>query len=965
MAEELFTWRATHRDLVQYLRKNRSNQANLIDVLKRAGVDKLHDRLVEDGPLVPIEVIDPFSFFCMIYKYGSKRRLKTLQSIAKDLRIAYPTDDYGIASVMPLQAFIFPYAYERQSNEIERLWDFFEAVLDGRATDAAFADVLGVRYTKHAKITEGLFNIDSEQFLPINGPVKDYLENVLGVKTAFSTWTEYQDLLARVRANVSIPFYELSYESWKWGQEQREREGNSTTANDAMNYWMFQSNPKYFDLEAALANRELSDWSVSAHKASMQPGDKVIIYKTVKNAGVYALAELASTPYPRRADDTNSWEKAEDFDWKVDLHVTHDFSTNPILKEVLASDARLKKFKGGNQGTNFVSSHDEYEAIMDLSNKQSNVHYWLFAPGEKANRWDEMYDAGEMAINWTELGDLSRYASKADVEAALSDVNPGSRRPTNNARACYEFARVLKKGDVVIAKRGTTEYVGWGVVTADYSYEPARPDYTHVRTVQWRAKGAWHEAVHPIALKTLTDITKYSDYVERLVKQLGIVLDRERVLPTLEAPRMHAMNTILFGPPGTGTTYTTVNKALDIIDPSFMSGVPTRSAIKQRYDELMNAQQICFTTFHQSLSYEDFIEGIKPTNTSDGGSLSYEVRDGVFKNFCELARSNWEASQQQRSGQLSFEAAWEKFMEEWEENPDVEIATHRTIFTVHDVRNKTIAFRKAGGSLAHTLSMNTLRDFYYDARPMTSSGLKTYYRGLLDKLQSYHGVSQSTQLRNYVFIIDEINRGNVSQIFGELITLIEDSKRLGAEEHLTAVLPYSADEFGVPPNLYILGTMNTADRSVEALDTALRRRFSFEEMQPVYDLPQLQRELHGVRVADVLSTINSRIEKLLDRDHCIGHSYFLEAALDLRHVFQNKIIPLLQEYFFGDYGKIGLVLGRGFVKVVESSNPNHVFADFDYDQALDLADRRVYRLATPQSMTGEQFAHALRSLVGA
>ncbi|WP_157482868.1 AAA family ATPase, partial [Geofilum rubicundum] len=188
--------------------------------------------------------------------------------------------------------------------------------------------------------------------------------------------------------------------------------------------------------------------------------------------------------------------------------------------------------------------------------------------------------------------------------------------------------------------------------------------------------------------------------------------------------------------------------------------------------------------------------------------------------------------------------------------------------------------------------------------------------------KTFNSDQENSSPENYVLIIDEINRGNVAAIFGELITLIEPDKRLGNAEALQAQLPYSKDWFGVPANLYIVGTMNTADRSVEALDTALRRRFSFEEMLPN---PALIRE-HGISngmiesiyLEEILTVINDRIEALIDRDHTIGHSYFLtvNSENDLRLVFKDKIVPLLQEYFFGDFGKIGLVLGSEFVEKV-------------------------------------------------
>lgn len=292
------------------------------------------------------------------------------------------------------------------------------------------------------------------------------------------------------------------------------------------------------------------------------------------------------------------------------------------------------------------------------------------------------------------------------------------------------------------------------------------------------------------------------------------------------------LNQILFGPPGTGKTYNTVNMALDIVCPIEGSQweKEQRKDARDKYQEMLAAGQIVFVTFHQSMSYEDFIEGIKPEPTKDG-KITYEVKNGIFKELCAKAEK--------------------------------------------------------------------------------------------DKSQ------------NYVMIIDEINRGNVANIFGELISLIEDDKRLGASEELRAELPYSHTTFSVPKNMYIIGTMNTADRSVEALDSALRRRFTFKEMMPKSEL--VPKENY---VRNIFEIINQRIEVLKDREHQIGHSYFMgvENEDDLKDVFYDKIIPLLQEYFYGDYEKIQLVLGEGFVKKESES------VKFAGDKSGDFEVSEVYRI---------------------
>ena len=222
------------------------------------------------------------------------------------------------------------------------------------------------------------------------------------------------------------------------------------------------------------------------------------------------------------------------------------------------------------------------------------------------------------------------------------------------------------------------------------------------------------------------------------------------------------------------------------------------------------------------------------------------------------------------------------------------------------------------------------------------------------------------QAPRFVLIIDEINRGNVANIFGELITLLEKDKRAGQSEMLTAKLPYSKALFTVPDNLYLLGTMNTADRSVEALDTALRRRFSFTEMRPDADVIRKQVGSNGIvgtgteaiDVAQILEVLNSRLEQLLDHDHCLGHALLLDGqSLDsLRTSFEHGIIPLLQEYFFADWGKIGLVLGTEFVKVIKPNTPGRrKLATFPGYDSHGMGERSIYRLTSPDAWTAAAF----------
>lgn len=388
-------------------------------------------------------------------------------------------------------------------------------------------------------------------------------------------------------------------------------------------------------------------------------------------------------------------------------------------------------------------------------------------------------------------------------------------------------------------------------------------------------------------------------------------------------------NIILYGPPGTGKTYNTIDKALSIIEGQPFLG--TRQEAVSRYKQYVSEGWIVFTTFHQSLSYEDFVEGIKPIVVD--GSLSYGVQDGIFKELCKKATDTLEVVKTTDVKDIlqQFDKAVTSLKSEVQRKGGLDINGNRLLCNENDTfffqpPNET---RKDYGDPVGETKIQQMRDCLkeYNGQPIPEwefkrpanggrfNGNTTSIRRIYEEIEKRMNRNKQS-CKPCVLIIDEINRGNVANIFGELITLIEEDKRLGEPNELTAKLPYSKENFAVPSNLYIIGTMNTADRSVEALDAALRRRFTFEEMIPQYDLEALQTVVYGHSLSDILKTINSRVALLVDREHQVGHSYFLgiNNEDEFKGVMFNKIVPLLQEYFYNDYEKLQLVVGKGLVK---------------------------------------------------
>ncbi|WP_353049720.1 AAA family ATPase [Exiguobacterium sp. s193] len=474
---------------------------------------------------------------------------------------------------------------------------------------------------------------------------------------------------------------------------------------------------------------------------------------------------------------------------------------------------------------------------------------------------------------------------------------------------------------------------------------------------------------------------------------------------------VHPKNMILQGPPGTGKTYHTVLYAVAIIEGKAINEINEEgyAEVKKRYATYRDENRIAFTTFHQSYGYEEFIEGIKPVVTAGSNEVGFNIESGIFKEFCDLAAADHRfgghdvsIDADARIWKVSLGGAGEHPLKEscfkdgmmrigWDgfgEDPFMgsssmnpsERSVLNYFYETMEVGDIVLSLkdehridgigiidgdaewledeaRYKRSRKVNWLAKNISLDIY-EMNLRKKLTQKTVYP--LDRLS----VSQVERMleeesgirelddqseRPYVFIVDEINRGNISKILGELITLIEPSKRLGEVEETLVKLPYSKKEFGVPNNIYIIGTMNTADRSIALMDTALRRRFRFIEMSPDPSILQGV-SVGGVDLECLLDVMNRRIEALYDRDHMIGHAYFTGLSSDddvdaLKEIFLKSIIPLLQEYFFDDHEKIRAVLGddqrkNGPQILMERPDLSKLFGSSIYNMDLE----KTYRI---------------------
>ena len=441
---------------------------------------------------------------------------------------------------------------------------------------------------------------------------------------------------------------------------------------------------------------------------------------------------------------------------------------------------------------------------VDSNIKETN--YWIYSPGDNASMWDEFYKSGIMGIGWDDVTDLKGFSSKEEIKDFMKKVYDPSYSYKNNAHCLWQFANEIKVGDVIFVKKGMHKIIGKGIVTSDYIYDTSRSTYKHIRKVDWQNKGEWE---HPgqAVMKTLTNISAYPDYVQKLLALFAEDTSEEVSEQKEIKYPLYSKDDFLNEVYMDEDTYNTLTELLEAKYNVILQGAPgvgkTFAAKRLAYSIMgqKDTSRVAMVQFHQSYSYEDFIQGYRPSK--DG----FELENGTFYKFCKEAEEDNE--------------------------------------------------------------------------------------------------------RPYFFIIDEINRGNLSKILGELMMLIEKDKR-GEKIKLL----YSNEWFTVPQNVRIIGMMNTADRSLALMDYALRRRFAFFDFAPAFSSEGFKNYLaeKNSQKLESLITVVESLNNTISSDESlgdgfrIGHSYFCtdgEITDEwLKSVVEYEVIPLIKEYWFDEPTKV-------------------------------------------------------------
>lgn len=624
-----------------------------------------------------------------------------------------------------------------------------------------------------------------------------------------------------------------------------------------------------------------------------------------------------------------------EINWNIDFSNLHANETSTFFRKILLTienENDINKYK-----EEIISSLNDI--IQDFHNQFKTTSYWIYSAGEKSYKWDDFYKERIMALGWDNLGNLKNYHSQDEITKELQKYSTKNSYPMNNSKANWEFANEMNIGDIVYVKKGLEPILlGRGVVESDYIYDDTRNEYKSIRRVNWTHNGIYNVDFNELEIKqwnqkTLTDISenKYKDFCKKIEQVFNNNVKEDKNMSS------QPLNQILYGPPGTGKTYSiqeyiqnllsknpglNINseeqKLNDIVkDLSWYTTIAISMYLngkqnKYKVSDLMNQKIIkAFALTRENKNLRAALWAQMQIHTSeDCKTVNYTNRQAPFI-FEKNENSEWYLT--------------EDGIKYVEENLADQIAQYKAPSNTRKIEDfyKFITFHQSYSYEEFVEGIKPKIDVNDDSSTISYE----YNRGIFKEICQQ---ANSDPDNKYLLIIDEINRGNISKIFGELITLIETNKRVRPnkernfentkvdKEQLLVTLPYTKSKFGVPSNLYILGTMNTSDRSIASIDIALRRRFKFIEMMPK---PELVADF-GCNFKNIFEKLNTKIKILLDRDHQIGHSYFINTKYEnadiktLKEIWFSEIIPLLNEYFYCDWEKLKLII-PGFIKPVD------------------------------------------------